>query len=616
MIRLNDVQLNRGSKTLFQDVNITIHTKKKVGLIGANGCGKSSLFALIRGELTTETGDIDLPKDFKIAHLAQELPATKQSALDYVLDGDEYFREIETKLAHAQNSDDGNLIATLHAEFAHIEGFSAHARAGQLLHGLGFSYDEQQKQVKDFSGGWRIRLNLAKALMCPSDLLLLDEPTNHLDLDAIIWLEKWLQRYTGTLLLISHDRDFLDSIVDGICHVEHQTMKFYTGNYSQFETERALHLANQQAAHDKQQRIRAHMQKFIDRFRAKATKAKQAQSRLRALDKMELIAAAHVDSQFEFHFPEPDKQPNPLICLDRADLGYSNPEKTVLTNICLTLSPGKRIGLLGPNGAGKSTFVKCLANNLEPLKGTLTLGHGLKIGYFAQHQLEQLDYSSSPAEHIQKIDPKATMQAIRNFLGGFNFSNDQALTSIESFSGGEKARLALAIIAWQKPNILLLDEPTNHLDLEMRQALVTALQEYTGSMILVSHDRHLLKTSCDEFYLIANSKVEEFSGDLDDYVKWLMEYRKFKLSEEQKPKRKLGHKEHKSLTNKLKSIEKKIEALTGDKQVVMDQLAEPDIYEDTKREQAIALQQQQKSLEQELEDLEEQWLEINSKLEE
>ncbi|SUD58288.1 ABC transporter [Ectopseudomonas oleovorans] len=523
MIRLQNLTLQRGPQRLLEGAELTLHAGHKAGLIGANGAGKSSLFALLRGELTPDAGDCLLPGDWRIAHMRQEVDNLDRLAVDYVLDGDHNLRRVQAELAAAEQAHDGAAIARLHSELDSADGYTADARARKLLAGLGFENAQMDRRVGDFSGGWRMRLNLAQALMCPSDLLLLDEPTNHLDLDAILWLEGWLQNYPGTLLLISHDRDFLDAVVDHVAHVEQRKLNLYRGGYTAFERTRAERLAQQQQAYEKQQAQRAHMEKYIARFKAQATKARQAQSRIKALERMEELSAAHVDSPFDFVFREADKISTPLLSLSEGRLGYG--DKTVLQQVKLSLVPGARIGLLGPNGAGKSTLIKNLSAELQPLGGSLTRGENLVIGYFAQHQLDSLDDKASPLLHLQRLAPSEREQTLRDFLGGFDFRGARCDEPVVNFSGGEKARLALALIAWGKPNLLLLDEPTNHLDLEMRLALTMALQEFAGAVVVVSHDRHLLKSTTDEFLLVADGRVVPFDGDLDDYARWLIDYR-------------------------------------------------------------------------------------------
>jgi len=523
MIRLQNLTLQRGPQRLLEGAELTLHAGQKVGLIGANGAGKSSLFALLRGELTADAGDCHLPADWRIAHMRQEIDTLDRLAVDYVLDGDVRLREVQHQLQLAEAAHDGDALARLHSELDSADGYSADARARKLLAGLGFASEQMDRPVASFSGGWRMRLNLAQTLMCPSDLMLLDEPTNHLDLDAILWLEDWLKGYPGTLMLISHDRDFLDAVVDHVAHLEQCKLTLYRGGYSAFERARAERLAQQQQAYEKQQAQRAHMESFIRRFKAQATKARQAQSRIKALERLEELAPAHVDSPFDFRFREAQKVSSPLLDLSEARLGYG--DKTVLEKVKLQLVPGARIGLLGPNGAGKSTLIKTLADELQPLAGRLQRGENLAIGYFAQHQLDSLDAKASPLLHLQRIAPGEREQTLRDFLGGFDFRGERCDEPVVNFSGGEKARLALALIAWERPNLLLLDEPTNHLDLEMRLALTLALQDFGGAVVVVSHDRHLLKSTTDEFLLVAEGRIREFEGDLDDYARWLVDFR-------------------------------------------------------------------------------------------
>ncbi|KZZ57397.1 ABC transporter ATP-binding protein, partial [Oleiphilus sp. HI0122] len=498
MLKILEMSLRRGPEPLLEEVNANIADGQRVAIVGANGAGKTTLFKLLLGELTTDAGSFMLPGNCRIAHMAQEVASSQRTALDYVMDGHEVFRSLEASLHQAELAEDDAALARLHGELETIHAYNIPVEAKKLLHGLGFSEHELDQSVASFSGGWRIRLNLAQALMCPSDLLLLDEPTNHLDLDAMLWLEAWLKQYRGTLLFISHDRDFIDAVATSILHFEHRKLHQYTGSYSDFERQRAEKLALQQAQFQKQQQRISEIQSFVNRFRAKATKAKQAQSRLKELERMELIAPAHVDSPFKFEFPESNKQSSPLLSLSQANLGY-DASCPIIEDFSCTILPGQRIGLLGPNGAGKSTLIKSLVGDQNLLEGDRSCGEHLHIGYFAQHQLEALDSSASPLLHLQRCRPSATDQEIRNFLGGFNFRGDDATGTIEKFSGGEKARLALAIIAWHKPNLLLLDEPTNHLDLEMRLALTIALQAFSGAIIVVSHDRHLLKNTVDDF---------------------------------------------------------------------------------------------------------------------
>ncbi len=627
MLRLHSLALRRGQRLLFADTNLTIHRGEKVGVTGANGCGKSSLFALIRGELHADAGELSLPPKLVIAHVAQEMPATGQSALDYTLDGDEELRDIERQLLEAEQANDGTRLGELHAVMERIEGYAAPSRAARLLHGLGFGNDEIGKPVNEFSGGWRMRLNLARALMCRSDLLLLDEPTNHLDLDAVIWLQQWLQRYPGTLLLISHDRDFLDEVATHILHVEQQTVTLYSGNYSAFEQLRAEKLALQQSAFERQQREILHMEDFVRRFRAKASKARQAQSRIKALERMERIAPAHVDSPFHFSFLPPHKLPMPLLTLDHAAVGYG--ETPLLRELSLSLQPGARIGLLGHNGAGKSTLIKLIANELQPLAGEVTRAKELRLGYFAQHQLEQLSPEASPLLHLQRLDAKADEQSLRNYLGGFGFSNEMALSPVAPFSGGEKARLVLALLIYQRPNLLLLDEPTNHLDLEMRHAMVMALQEYEGALLVVSHDRHLLRNVCDELLLVDNGRVREFDGDLEDYRQWLNRSESSGTADtidEESDNSAAARKERKRreaeqrqrlqpLRKELGKLEQGMDALQQKRNQLEQRLADPELYDATRKEELKRLLQEKSELVRQLSEQEERWLHLSDELE-
>ena len=634
MIQFQQVSLQRGHNILLEQADLTLHSGWKIGLVGANGAGKSSVFKLIMGELHCDNGDLDLPGGLRISHMAQEVPTSERTALDYVLDGDHQLRQIQQQISDAEAAHDMHRLGELHAELDSHNGYSAESRAAQLLAGLGFSHQDISRSVKEFSGGWRIRLNLAQALMCPSDLLLLDEPTNHLDLDATIWLEQWLRQYPGMLILISHDRDFLDNVVSHITHVEHKKLNLYKGGYSAFELQRADRLAQQQAAFEKQQQRIGEIEDFVRRFRAKATKAKQAQSRIKELERMEKIAPAHVDSPFSFHFRASDKMSSPLLTLYQADCGYT--DKAILNKTSLTLVPGMRIGLLGPNGAGKSTLVKTLVGDLGLCSGDRHESENLQIGYFAQHQLEALDMAASPLLHIKRISPKASEQEIRDFLGSFGFFGDRALEPVENFSGGEKARVALSMIAWQKPNLLLMDEPTNHLDLEVRHALTLALQTFEGVLILVSHDRHLLRNTVDEFLLVANGEVSEFKGDLDDYQNWLLEQKReaqraeaeafAKPAEDKKSLSAAERKEQKRLAaerrNQLRPLKKKLEKLEAAMETFHEKLSEVEetlsdasIYEEANKEQLKAVLQQQAELKQQAEQTEEEWMEQQEALE-
>lgn len=628
MLKFTDLSIRRGPRELLQDVNLTIHSGQKVGITGSNGVGKSSLFALILGQLHVDTGDISIPKHLVIAHVAQETPALDSTAIEYALDGDIQLRKLEKEIKIAEETNDGEALAHLYSDMDAIDGYTAKSRAATLLNGLGFTTEQESFEVKQFSGGWRMRLNLAQALMCRSDILLLDEPTNHLDLDAVFWLEVWLKNYKGTLLLISHDRDFLDNVADNIAHIENQGITLYSGNYSAFEIRRAEYLSTQQSAFEKQQREVQHMQKFVERFKAKATKAKQAQSRVKALERMELIAPAHVDSPFNFSFREADKMPNPLITLDDVAIGYS--ETPLLSKVRLTIHPGDRIGLLGHNGAGKSTLIKLLSGELKALQGDVTTAKELNIGYFAQHQLEQLDFDASPLLHLQRLDPKATESDLRKYLGGFAFNNDMAMEPVAPLSGGEKARLVLALVVYQKPNLLLLDEPTNHLDLEMRHALTVAMQEFEGAMIIVSHDRHLLRTVTDNLLLVAHGKVVEFDGSLEDYRAWLSQQTKdvpastadvssdIDASQNKKQIRQNSadkRKQLKPLQNKLKKLEKQMEDLSSNKDLLEGKLADNDIYDVSNKDILKKLLEEQGQVNNDLQQAEMDWLEVSEEIE-
>ena len=519
MIVLSNITLQRGRENLLEKTSLTIYESRRVALIGRNGCGKSSLFELLLAKISPEHGDVAIPTGCQIAHMAQEITHSRQTALDYVLDGHAQFRTTQAAIAEAEQKDDHQSLSQLYEQLDIIGGYQVEHQGAELLHGLGFANEELNNPVTSFSGGWRIRLNLAQALMSPSDVLLLDEPTNHLDLDTTFWLEQWLKRYPGTLMIISHDRDFIDNVAKEIVHIEAKKLNLYKGNYSAFEKQRAEKLALQQANFDKQQRQIKHIQSFITRFKAKASKAKQAQSRVKQLQNMELVASVQIDSPFKFEFSENEKTSNPLISLRDIDLGYG--DKNVLDGISLSLHPGARIGLLGVNGAGKSTLIKGITGDLPAFSGEIVKGEHCYIGYFAQHQLEALDVNASALTHIQRLSANVSEQQARNFLGGFDFHGDKAIEPIAPFSGGEKARLALSLIVWQKPNVLLLDEPTNHLDLDMRSALTLALQGFSGALIVVSHDRHLLRHSVDEYLLIHNAKVSPFDGTLEDYHRWM-----------------------------------------------------------------------------------------------
>lgn len=632
MLQISDLSLRRGEKLLLHGANLTVHHGQKMGITGANGAGKSSMFALLRGELDADTGRCKVPPHYVVAHVAQETPALQQSALQYVLDGDPELMRIQQRLT--DKPDDTDALMQMEA----IDGYTAPSRAAKLLAGLGFTEAGMQQPVSTFSGGWRMRLNLAQALMCRSDMLLLDEPTNHLDMDAILWLENWLKQYPGLLLLISHDRDFLDNVVQAIISFEQQCLQLYTGNYSAFEKAKAERLAQQQQAYEKQQEEIAHIRGFIDRFGAKATKARQAQSRVKALERMEVLGPAHVESGFSFTFPVADRLPNPLLSLSRASIGYAA-DAVIASNVNLTLLPGSRLGLLGPNGAGKSTLIKSLASQLPLLAGERTEPQHLKIGYFAQHQLELLDANDTPMQIIQRMAPKMTEQEIRDFLGGYGFRGDMVVSKVEPFSGGERARLVLAILAFEKPNLLLLDEPTNHLDLDMRYALSMALQAYEGAIVIVSHDRHLLKMCCDELYLVANGKAEPFDDDMDGYVRWLQNQLSAEKSNassaanaashtdqavkensaenRQEQKRRAAELRQKlsPIKNRLSKLEKQLEVLGEQKEAVEAALADNSLYEVDSAQKLADTLQQQRDIANELETVEEAWFEANMELE-
>ncbi|UGA54585.1 ABC transporter ATP-binding protein [Vibrio sp. VB16] len=632
MITFSDIQLLRGGKALLEQATATIHPGDKVGLVGKNGCGKSTLFALLKGELSIDAGSFAQPAHWELAWVAQETPALERPALEYVIDGDREYRNLEAQLARAEEVDNGTLVAELHGKIETIGGYTIRARSAELLNGLGFSQEQMNWNLTQFSGGWRMRLNLAQALLCRSDLLLLDEPTNHLDLDAVMWLEKWLQNYPGTLILISHDRDFLDPIINRIIHVENQLLNQYTGNYSSFENQRAEKLVLQQAMFQKQQKQVNHMQSYIDRFRYKASKAKQAQSRIKALEKMEKVLPAQLDNPFNFEFRIPSALPNPILMMDEVSAGYD--DNLILEKIRLNLVPGSRIGLLGRNGAGKSTLIKLLSGELAPQGGDLTYSQGVNIGYFAQHQLETLHPEETALQHMMQIAPKQTEQELRNYLGSFGFHGDKALDKVAPFSGGEKARLVLALVVWQKPNLLLLDEPTNHLDLDMRQALTFALQTFEGAMVIVSHDRYLLRATTDDLYLVHDRQVSPFDGDLNDYYKWLTEQNKADKKEaaqdlpaksgsnnatskkEQKRKEAEFRKQTAPLRKELEKLEKKMDKLSVTLTETEQELLDTSLYQaenKAKLNQVLALQATSKSS---LEDIELEWMTIQESLEE
>jgi ATP-binding cassette subfamily F protein 3 len=662
MIRFIQVSLMRGVKPLLEQVDVTLNPGDKIGLIGANGAGKSSLFAMMRGELHPDQGEIDFPAKWRVAYVAQETPPLERCALDYAIDGDVNLRKLEAELARLESepesSENGIAIGEIYSALADADAYTVQSRGEQLLLGLGFTIDQMQLPVASFSGGWRMRLNLAQALMCPSDLLLLDEPTNHLDLDAIIWLEDWLKRYAGTLIIISHDRDFLDEVVNVVVHIDERKLKRYSGNYSSFERQRAAQMILAAGALEKQQRKRAHLESFVNRFKAQASKARQAQSRMKALAKMEELAPLRAAAEFSFEFREPLSAPNPLLVMEDVDAGYKmEDEKTgnittrsIVHGINFSLQIGQRIGLLGVNGAGKSTLIKTIAGELSPLAGDATMGKGLNIGYFAQHQVEMLRHDESPLWHLAKIAPTVREQELRNFLGGFNFPGTMVTSSIAPFSGGEKARLALALIVWQRPNLLLLDEPTNHLDLETREALTEALAQFEGTLVVVSHDRHLLRATTDQFIIVADGKLQPFDGDLDDYKDWLFQTKLGKGTDvlpaagkanktdfpvaspvappaaapavNSKDQKRAAAEERQRLATLRKPLEQKIKRLdeqiakrSGQKAEVDAALGESSIYDAANKAKLKQLLTDQAFYTKDLAQLEGEWLELSEQLE-
>lgn len=629
MILLRNLGFSRNGEALVEGASLQIHPGWKVGLTGANGCGKSSFLGLLRGELHADRGDLERPAGWVMAHVAQDTPALPDAALDFVLDGDLELRQIERDLlvaeAHHDDEHAGEQIGLLHSRLSEIDGYAAPARAAALMHGLGFSDADFTRPVAEFSGGWRVRLNLARALMCRSDLLLLDEPTNHLDLDAILWLETWLKSYPGTLILISHDRDFLDAITSHIVHIENRRMQMFTGNYTACERARAERLANDLALAAKQRREAAHLQSYIDRFRAKASKARQAQSRIKMLEKMGDIVAAHIDTPFSFSFPEPAAFSDPLLVIDRVKVGYGA-TAPILDKLNFSLRPDSRIGLLGRNGAGKSTLMKLLAGRIQPLSGTREEGRNLKLGYFAQHQLEQLRPAESPLWHMVHQEPRTREQDLRNYLGGFDFRGDMVEAPCGRFSGGEKTRLALALMIRTAPNLLLLDEPTNHLDLEMREALTIALQETEAGMVLVSHDRHLLRATCDELWLVADGQVRPFDGDLDDYAEWLAQERAAEKSGKGKPaaapvaSRKAEPENsalalrRQPLLKELAALEQQLAGWQGERSLLEGRLADPALYSGADSALLQTLTQRQAALATQISRAEERWLALQEQL--
>jgi ATP-binding cassette subfamily F protein 3 len=628
VLRLSDITLARGARVLLKEASLTVFPGHRVGLVGANGAGKSSLFALVLGELHQDAGEVELPARWVISHVAQELVDVERDALDFVMDGDLELREVEGAIREAEAAhEEGEKAALLHARYEEIGGYASRSRAQALMSGLGFGNEAEARPVASFSGGWRMRLNLARALMCRSDLLLLDEPTNHLDLDAVLWLEDWLKAYPGALLLITHDREFLDSVVGSIVHVDAQKLTTYAGNYSAFERQRAERLAQQQAAHEKQQRTRAHLQAFIDRFRAKATKARQAQSRIKALEKLEDIAEAHVDSPFTFAFREPPAKPKLLFRVAEAAVGYAG--RAVVSDVEWSVYFGEAIGLLGPNGAGKSTLLKTIVGDLPPVSGTIIRSPDLRIGYFAQHQVEKLRLEESAMWHVARLAPGVREQELRDFLGGFDFRGDQVFQRVADFSGGEKARLALALIVWERPNLLVLDEPTNHLDIEMREALAQALQDFEGTLIVVAHDRHLLEAATDQWWLVADGRVAPFDGNLDDYREWSRQYRvrgtkaeeggrgvdrKAQKRAEAEERRKLAEAK-KPFEKRIGAIERELAQLQPEKEALDAWLASGEAYAEAMRAELAARSKRHGEIAARIAQLEEDWLWASAEME-
>ncbi len=627
MIILENIQLRRGAKNLLEQASATLQPGQKIALIGANGCGKSSFFAMLLGQLTPDAGTIRGLEALRLAHMAQEVASTQAPARDYVAAGDRASFELLEAIAKAEQSGDYDRAATLHQALEHCDGYSLLRRAEQLLLGLGFSQAQCQRPVSDFSGGWRIRLNLGRALMTPSDLMLLDEPTNHLDLDATLWLQRWLASYPGTLVMISHDRDFIDATCERVMRIEHQRLGLYKGGYSDFERQRAEHMAQQQASFDKQQRRIAEIEDFVRRFRYKATKAKQAQSRLKELERMQQLAPAHIDSPFQFSFPAPGKSSDPLLILSEASVGYD--DTTILSRINMSLRPGDRIGLLGKNGAGKTTLLKSLTGVLPLKSGERHEGAHLRIGYFDQQQLDVLDLEASALLHIQRLSPTVREQDILDFLGGFNFRGEMVKEAIAPFSGGEKARLALAMVVWQDPNLLVLDEPTNHLDLEMRHALEVALQGYSGALLLVSHDRHLLRNSVETLLLVDDGAVQEYDNDLAAYEQWILRGNSDARAPSDKAKtedngqsRKAQRQEAAERRTKLKPLrqalqkaERELDQAQAKLADLQNALSDPDLYQGERKEELAELVRQEGIAKSALANLEERWLELQEELE-
>jgi ATP-binding cassette subfamily F protein 3 len=631
VLRIGGVTLRRGVKVVLEDASMNVHPGQKVGLVGPNGSGKSSLLALVRGELHADAGEVAMPPRWVLAHVAQETPALERPALEFVIDGDAELRALEGEIAAAEaRHEAGERIAELHARFEEIGGYRSRSRAQTLLAGLGFREEDHERAVARFSGGWRMRLNLARALMCRSDLLLLDEPTNHLDLDAVLWLEDWLKAFPGAVILVTHDREFLDAVAGAIVHLDERRLVAYAGNYSAFEQQRAARLAQQQAAHEKQERAIAHLEAFVTRFRAKATKARQAQSRLRALEKLERIAAAHVDAPFSFRFRPPAEKPRQLFRLEEAAVGYGG--NAVLSGIEWSVLPGDAIGLLGPNGAGKSTLLKSITGEIALVAGSVHRAQGLRIGYFAQHQVDQLRAGESALAHMARLAPEEREQSLRDYLGGFDFRGDQVLQPVATLSGGEKARLALALIVWQRPNLLLLDEPTNHLDIEMREALAESLVDFEGALVVVAHDRHLLASCTDQWLLVADGAVEPFDGTLDDYRDWARRYHArtgrpdaeapaapaVSRREERRAgaeQRRRESEARRPFEERIAAIEAQLEALRSEGAEAEEWLARPEAYEAAHRERLQAALRRRGEIQASIARLEDDWLWAHAEME-
>lgn len=637
MIELKNANIRRDGRMLFSEVSLQIHPNWKIGLTGKNGTGKSSFFAMLLGELALDTGEMLLPSRWQIGHMAQEIASSEQPAIDFVLSGDTVWYDLNQKIQNNQGISEEEL-AHIHAQFDDIHGYSIPAKAGQIMAGLGFNSEQIHQPVSSFSGGWRMRLNLAKTLMSRADLLLLDEPTNHLDLDAILWLEDWLKAYDGTLIMISHDQKFLDMVVEHILHIEQEKITLYSGNYSQFVRTRSERLAQQQQAYEKQQATKAHMEAFIRRFKAKASKAKQAQSRIKQLERMAELVPVMADNPFTFKFYPPNQLTSPLIILEKASVGYNN--QAIVEKINLQITPDSRIGLLAMNGAGKSTLIKGLVGELPLLSGTRKTADSLVLGYFNQHQMDSLDPDATPMLMLQRLAGKTSDADLRAFLGSFDFRGDRIDTPSKLFSGGERARLTLALIVWQRPNVLVLDEPTNHLDLEMRQALSLALQNFVGAVILVSHDRELIANVCDELYLVHDGQCDIFDKDITDYSQWLNETRKqqqkqLTAEKKQANENKVSHEtatilskeeqrkksaEQRKLTaplrKKIVDNEQLLEKLTQKISNIEEKLADTSLYEDNRKNELLTLLNEQTALKQHIEQVEENLIAMMMALEE